>query len=626
MLFFQCTAWIATNKRKTDMSRHPLLKRKPSRANSPKTARRLAVESLEDRRVLSVDFGGAFALGSTLPDAGGNVTVDAVGNTYVSGSFRDTVDFDPGPAVYPLTSTQDSGGAFLGNVFVAKYDSAGELLWAQRMGGSGGTFGPPDLAVGDDGAVFVTGSFLNTADFGATMLTSQGDSDPFVTKLDANGNFLWARQLTSSVGRDNANGVAVDATGNAFVIGEVRTLPTLVPDAFITKLDSAGNEVWTKEFGASTSVAGKGKSNSSSFARGFDIALDTAGDIYATGRMGGTVDFDPGPGTSQVDGAGEFILKLDGSGSVNWARNYVGEVEVHGIAVDAAGSVYTTGTFSGTTDFDPAAPTGKGKQQNPRKYDLTSSSGLEVFAAKLDANGDFAWAKQVVSSGSDGFGTAMALDATANVYVTGHFSGTADFDPGPGTFNLTSAGGSDAFVWKLDSNGNLSWAVGAGTSSQENGNGIAVDTAGNVYTTGYFSGTVDFDPGPGVFDMTSAGGIDAYVWELTQSGALAAAGAGASTSSSDLRLAANTIEEDSASAPTPTNFGVQLSVAAEPRKSLVSVASLAAADPPRTAAADRALAGWHGTTNRHGADDIGSLDDDVLEALVVGKSRRRLLV
>ncbi|MCH8890811.1 MAG: hypothetical protein IH827_07025, partial [Myxococcales bacterium] len=97
----------------------------------------------------------------------------------------------------------------------------------------------------------------------------------------------------------------------------------------------------------------------------------------------------------------------------------------------------------------------------------------------------------------------MAVDAAGNVYTTGFFLGTADFDPGPGTFNLTSAGSVDVFVQKLDTAGNPVWAVGMGGTGTDQGLGVAVDGAGNVYTSGFFQGTADFDPGPGTFNLTS---------------------------------------------------------------------------------------------------------------------------
>jgi hypothetical protein len=116
------------------------------------------------------------------------------------------------------------------------------------------------------------------------------------------------------------------------------------------------------------------------------------------------------------------------------------------------------------------------------------------------------------------YGLSIAVDATGNVYTTGYFEGTADFDPGAGTTNLISAGNLDYFVSKLDPSGNFLWAKSIGGSSNEVGYSIAVDSSGNVYTTGYFAGTADFDPGAGTSNLTSVGGNDVFVLKLSPSG------------------------------------------------------------------------------------------------------------
>src|SRR6185503_12423147 len=109
-------------------------------------------------------------------------------------------------------------------------------------------------------------------------------------------------------------------------------------------------------------------------------------------------------------------------------------------------------------------------------------------------------------------------DGSGDVYTTGFFQGTADLDPGGGTFNLTSAGGNDVFVSKLDSSGAFAWAVRWGGTSDDLGRSMTVDGSVNVYTTGIFQGTADFDPGGGTFNLTSAGSNDVFVSKLDSSG------------------------------------------------------------------------------------------------------------
>ncbi len=174
--------------------------------------------------------------------------------------------------------------------------------------------------------------------------------------------------------------------------------------------------------------------------------------------------------------------------------------------MDGSGDVYTTGLFRGTADFSPdvVAP------------DLTSAGDNDIFVSKLNGSGNYDWAVRLGGTTND-FGYGIAVDGGGDVYTTGVFTGTADFDPGAGTAQLTSGGIGDIFVSKLDSSGEYVWAKGmegTGGTSVGEGSGIAVDGSGSVHTTGYFSDTVDFDPGPGTADLTSAGGNDIFVSKL----------------------------------------------------------------------------------------------------------------
>ena len=242
------------------------------------------------------------------------------------------------------------------------------------------------------------------------------------------------------------------------------------------------------------------------------IAVDSSGNVYTTGYFYGTADFDPGAGTSNLTSAGSydvFVSKLDSSGNFLWAKSFGGTSSDHGysIAVDSSGNVYTTGNFNGTVDFDPGAGTSN----------LTSAGNADVFVSKLDSSGNFLWAKSFGGTSFD-ISYSIAVDSSGNVYTTGYFSGAADFDPGAGTTTLTPAVGPDVFVSKLDSSGNFVWAKSFGGTSSDYGYSIAVDSSGNVYTTGPFTGAADFDPGAGTTTLTSAGSFDVFVLKLTSAG------------------------------------------------------------------------------------------------------------
>jgi hypothetical protein len=451
-------------------------------------------------------FGFALRAGGASVDWGQSITVDAVGNTYVTGYFQGTVDFDPGPGNYSLIS----GGR--ADIFVAKYSSSGALLWARRIGGSSDDYSN-GIAVATNGSVYTTGSFQGTADFdpgaGTFNLTSAGGSDIFVSKLDSAGNFVWVRRMGGS-SDDTSYGIAVAAEDSVYTTGYFQGTADFDPgagafnltsagyqDIFVSKLDSAGNLIWARRMGGSSGDYGYG------------IAAAADGGVYTTGYFWGTTDFDPGAGVynlTSTGGSDIFITKLDSVGNFLWARRLGGTSDDYGYGIVAAadGSVYTTGCFWGTADFDPGVGV----------YNLTSTGGSDIFVSKLDFVGNFLWAGCMGGS-SDDRGCGIAVAADGSVYTTGSFRGTADFDTGAGAFNLISAGDQDIFVSKLDSAGKFVWAVSMGGSSDgDRGCGIAVAANGSVYTTGYFRGTADFDPGYGTFNLVSAGSYDFFLCKV----------------------------------------------------------------------------------------------------------------
>ncbi|NOQ71809.1 MAG: T9SS type A sorting domain-containing protein [Crocinitomix sp.] len=178
-----------------------------------------------------------------------------------------------------------------------------------------------------------------------------------------------------------------------------------------------------------------------------------------------------------------------------------------GLSVDDSGNVYTTGSYALTADLDPG----------PGVDEYTSMGGADIYIHKLDNDGNFVWVKSIGGTSND-IGAEIVTDTNGNVYLTGYYSEEADFDPNDEVLNLISNGSADIFVMKLDSLGNLIWATSMGGPLVDRGIGIAIDDVGNVYTTGFFEDTVDFDPGIGTHDLIAEGTVDVFVLKLDVDG------------------------------------------------------------------------------------------------------------
>lgn len=253
------------------------------------------------------------------------------------------------------------------------------------------------------------------------------------------------------------------------------------------------------------------------------IVSDNSGNIITIGSFIDTVDFDPNSGVFNMTAVGSdgFIQKLDPSGNLIWAKALVGiaVTDILGIVLDNFGNIYLTGTFQGVTDFDPG----------PDVFNLEAGIGRSAFVLKLDSNADFLWAKNIGSTfigipPSFAQSNAICLDDFGNIYTTGIFTGTVDFDPNGGTFLMTNDDLSfQAYILKLDANGSFKWAKQMGSEhpsffSSEVGNSILSDSQGNVYLAGTFWGTVDFDPNAGVFNLTSVDSSDIFIQKLDSNG------------------------------------------------------------------------------------------------------------
>ncbi len=204
-----------------------------------------------------------------------------------------------------------------------------------------------------------------------------------------------------------------------------------------------------------------------------------------------------------------FILIADNvkcqSPTLDWA--YIVGKKSFSIAEFPNNEICIGGSFSGTSDFDPGSGT----------YNLTSQGSDDCFIQRIDSNGNLIWATSFGGPQADEIHD-VSIDYAGNIVVIGTFSSTADFDPGPGTSLLTSNGNGDVFVAKYTSTGTFLWAQSFGGSTWDLAEGCTTDSAGNIFLTGTFQNTVDFDPGPGIVSVTSTGNNDIYVIKYDENG------------------------------------------------------------------------------------------------------------
>jgi len=447
----------------------------------------------------------------SLSDTASGVAVDDRGAVYTVGRFGGTADFDPGPGVFELTSVGSIDS------YIWKLDAERNLAWAHRLGIDSVIDVEIESVTTDGlGNVYVCGSFGSTVDFdpgpGVVELTSAGVDDGFVASYDGAGGLRWARNVVAGSQKGDAMAVAVDGSGNVHLTGVFLGTADFDPgpgivtmgsiplqwDTFVTKLDGGGNLVWV------------GLLAGTSFVNGTDVKVSDDGDVWVGGSFFGTADFDPGPGTLELTtfGGGDgYVVRLDPDGELEWVAQFGGtnlDITTE-VALDAVGNVYAAGTFYDTADFDPG----------PGVFEMSPGGDHDAFVTKLSDTGAFVWARQI-GDRADGRAGASSLrtDYAGRVTAAGTFYGTVDLDPGPGALEVTSQGIGDAYVVQVDPAGAIGWGLSFGGSEGELANALALGPVGEVHVSGKFSGTVDFDPGPGTFELNSVGPSDGFVVRL----------------------------------------------------------------------------------------------------------------
>lgn len=396
-----------------------------------------------------------------------------------------------------FAATVSFGGDILtsaGNVdfYLVKMDTLGNPIWAKRGGGTLTDRGY-GLTLDEVGNIYVTGHYFGAADFSGTNLTSAGNLDNIVAKYDNAGNLIWIRD-GKSVSQVSSRGIALDDNANVFIAGYFgsTTVDSVNFDGFKI-LTNGGRDIFLAKYNNAGEIQwaqSAGSSSSGEEGRGLTIDLD--GNPIMVGIFVDTANFG---GTQLFSNGGSdiFIAKFNTSGTLLWVKNAggPGTDAADGVGIDSMGNIYVTGYFDSTATF--------GTTQ------ITGVDGDEMFLAKYDPDGNLIWVRSAGGSLTDR-GNDLTVTPGGYSYIAGRFNGTAVFD----TITVVSAGGDDIFVAYYDPSGDVEWVHRAGGTALDYGNAITVDIVGNCYISGYFRETALFD----TMSFVSAGGQDIFVAKI----------------------------------------------------------------------------------------------------------------
>ena len=338
-----------------------------------------------------------------------------------------------------------------------------QVAWTAQIGTSSHDYSY-SVAVDASGNSYISGYT-----YGVLGSSSAGSDDAFLTKFDSLGNEVWTTQIGSST-LDRSYSVAVDGSGNSYISGYTRGVigssSAGFYDAFLTKFDSLGDKVWAQQIGTTSIDAS------------YSVAVDAAGNAYISGQTLGVLG-SPNAGSSDA-----FLTKFDSLGNKVWTSQIgtSSDDRSYSVAVDGSGNSY----ISGFTQGDLGG---------------TNAGGMDAFLTKFDSLGDEVWSSQIGTSGED-WSWSVAVDGSGNAYI----SGSAYGDLGD-----SHAGGRDAFLTKFDTLGNEVWSSQIGTPGDDHSYSVAVDGSGNAYISGSTYGDL-IEPG------SSAGGDDAFLTKFDSLG------------------------------------------------------------------------------------------------------------
>ncbi|WP_158561167.1 SBBP repeat-containing protein [Emticicia sp. C21] len=355
--------------------------------------------------------------GGLLSDTGNSVAVDNSGNVFVTGSFQGTATFDN-------TSLISTGKE---DIFIAKYSSIGTLEWVRKAGGVNEDIGV-DLVTDASGNVYVTGNYEGGSIFGSKIVSGFGDSDVFIVKYSAEGDYTWVKTFGGQ-STDNSKGIGIDASGAIYLTGNFKNTITIGNtsltskggvDIFFSKYNNVNDTwVWAKQIGGTNNDYIN------------DIAIDAQGSLWLGGGFQDIASF----GSISLESEGNydiFLAQYNVNGNLLWVKRYGGERDEYiiSLALDAQGNIYASGFFGGVINLG--------------KTLLESFANNDMFFAKFKPNGMVEWAQSAGGVGED-YPTDVVVDPNGNMYVTGYFYDSIHFN----NTSVVGAGAYDILLLKL---------------------------------------------------------------------------------------------------------------------------------------------------------------------------------
>ncbi|MDW3650062.1 MAG: T9SS type A sorting domain-containing protein [Bacteroidia bacterium] len=464
----------------------------------------------------------AFNLGSSFQDRATAIDRDEAGNIYLTGSFQDSFDLDPGSASSNLLAQGDAVSPDSQDVFLARYNPDGSLAWGFAISSPGRDKSFAVEAIG--GFVFVCGFIQGEADFDpavtTAILNSGSGQDAFIAAYDTLGNFRWAQVLGDDEGApflpeddryELAYDLSADGSGNVYVAGVFEGIIDFEPnnsspfdsffsvndgnglpsqDIFVVSYDPVGNYRWGFGVGGMESEEAQ-------------AIRFRQGQLFVGGKFRGTTDLNPSGQQRNFSSNGDydaFLARYQASdGTFDWGHSWgsggIDEVAQGAIDFNLGGQLFVGGNFEGNVDFDPGAAL----------QEISSQGMSDMYISRFELDGTYGWTRRDGGTGIDRL-TDVGVDNPGFVYTSGSTEGLL-------------------YVRRRDRDGNPSWeqqlgVIQANDPLSQSVENMFISELGDIYFCGGFYQSMDVDPGVNELNLISEGGRDAFVLRFSPEGSL----------------------------------------------------------------------------------------------------------